>query len=255
MKLSSITRISDTFGKGIIPFFEIGYILLYMTFLQTVVISFILILIPLIIWKLYKFSKYDSLKINIGNKIGTFLYFSGIGFGYIFLEIVFVQYFNLYLGNIIYSTSMVISLMLISSGLGSYFSDRITINRNNITPVFVTILILLILLYFFLLTIIKSTVTYSLFIKILISILIIFPPSFLMGIPFPHGIKYLGVANEDLIPWGWGINGVFSVIGVVLATIISVEIGQSWLILLTAFAYSLPMFTKFAVKKNAPILS
>jgi len=228
---------------------------LYTTFIKTIAISILLILIPLIIWRFYKSSKLESKTNDLRSKLGSLLYFSGIGLGYIFLEIVFVQYFNLYLGNIIYSTSLVIALMLISSGLGSLYSHDMPLKSDKIIPVFITILLFLIISFIFLLTVIKSTVNFSIYLKILISFIIIFPISFLMGMPFPYGLKYLSIKNRDLIPWAWGINGIFSVIGVVLATIISVEIGQNWLIVMTAAAYTLSLVTQFKGKRNAPILS
>ncbi|MGB9845813.1 MAG: hypothetical protein ACPLF9_08660, partial [Methanothermobacter tenebrarum] len=65
-------------------------------------------------------------------------------------------------------------------------------------------------------------------IRVLISILIIMPFSFFMGIPFPLGIRILeimGMGND--IPWMWGINGVGSVLGSTLAMIIAISLGYT----------------------------
>jgi len=59
--------------------------------------------------------------------------------------------------------------------------------------------------------------------------------------PFPLGLKLLSSVNESAgdkhIPWAWGINGVFSVVSVVLATIIAVELGFVWVMVFAIAAY------------------
>ena len=52
------------------------------------------------------------------------LYFIAIGLGYILAEIAFIQRFVLFLGNPTYALTVVIFLMLLSSGVGSVLSRR-----------------------------------------------------------------------------------------------------------------------------------
>ena len=47
--------------------------------------------------------------------------------------------------------------------------------------------------------------------------------------------------NESQVPWAWGINGLFSVISVVLATIIAIEMGFVWVMIFAAGAYALSL--------------
>ena len=58
-----------------------------------------------------------------------------------------------------------------------------------------------------------------------------------MGMPFPLGLKMISTTIDSLIPWAWGINGVFSVVSVVLATIIAVELGFVWVMVFAIAAY------------------
>jgi hypothetical protein len=62
-----------------------------------------------------------------------------------------------------------------------------------------------------------------------------------MGMPFPLGLRLLSERNESQVPWAWGINGLFSVISVVLATIIAIELGFVWVMIFAATAYSLSL--------------
>ena len=52
------------------------------------------------------------------------LYFVAIGLGYILAEIAFIQRFVLFLGHPTYALTVVVFLMLLSSGLGSLWSDE-----------------------------------------------------------------------------------------------------------------------------------
>ena len=98
------------------------------------------------------------------------------------------------------------------------------------------------LLLFYALTlssILSNTLAASLGVKILISIVLIGLSGFFLGIPFPAGIKYLSKNSQEDIPWAWAFNGYFSVISTALATIISVEAGFVWVLVLASVTYVL----------------
>ena len=57
--------------------------------------------------------------------LGFLLYFLFIGAGYILIEVALIQKFVLFLGHPTYALTVVIFSMLVSSGLGSYFSRRL----------------------------------------------------------------------------------------------------------------------------------
>ena len=56
---------------------------------------------------------------------GFLLYFLCIGAGYILIEVALIQKFVLFLGHPTYALTVVIFSMLVSSGLGSYWSSRL----------------------------------------------------------------------------------------------------------------------------------
>jgi hypothetical protein len=91
------------------------------------------------------------------------------------------------------------------------------------------------------------TIIFSFPVKIIFTILLIVPPAFFMGMPFPLGLRLLASKNEpaerEQLPWAWGINGVFSVTGAVSATIIAVEFGFIWVMVLAAAAYFITLIT------------
>ncbi|HZH88840.1 MAG TPA: hypothetical protein VFD78_06635 [Chitinophagaceae bacterium] len=230
LKLNRLNKLHDLFGQGALPFLEIGYFITLLTFIQISLIAFILIVFPLF------FTQWKG-----KGKVYTLLHFSGIGIGFMFVEIVFIQQFILYFGNPIIAASAVLSGMLISSGVGSLFSSRLKSDNRNIL-IILSLVILFILFYAFTLTpVLRTSINLPFSLKILFSLLLISPLAFFMGMPFPIGLKQLDGHNNTLIPWAWGINGCFSVISTVLATIIAVEAGFLWVMLLASLAYGLAL--------------
>jgi len=231
LKLTNIQNLRDNFSSYSIPYFEVGYFIVILTFFQITIAAFLLIILPLF-----------KLGWKGRNKLWTLSYFSGIGLGYMFVEIVLINRFILYFGNPIYSAAAIISSMLICSGLGSYFSYKYKLSRKTIQFIFGLIILSLILYSFLLTPVLNLTISFSFILKLLFALLIISPLSFLMGFPFPSGITYLNNKSKIEIPWALGINGCFSVVSTVLATIISIELGFTWVMFFAAFAYCLPLF-------------
>ena len=78
----------------------------------------------------------------------------------------------------------------------------------------------------------------------LIAMVIVFPAGFLMGIPFPSGLRVLNDFFPEDIAWMWAVNAVMSVLGSILAVIIAILFGFNWALIVGALAYIL-VFYKF----------
>lgn len=237
LKLRSFNHLKESFGDSTVFFFEIGYLIVIITFFQILIAAFILIILPLF--------KLGFKKQNI---LFTLLYFGGLGSGFMFLEIILIQRFILYFGNPVFAATAVISFMLICSGLGSYFSERIEINKGIILSTF-SIVLMSILYLIGLTPILKLTSGLELTLKIIFAFVIIAPLSFIAGIPFPLGMKKLSLKSDIMLPWAYGINGCLSVIATVLATIVSVEIGFTGVMFFAAGFYFISFASNFGVKQ------
>lgn len=230
LRWKSLPRLAKLFGEQALPFFEIGYLIVALTLAQITLLAIVLIILPLfrIGWK-------------GGGRLRVLFYFSGIGLGYMFVEIIFIQRFVLYFGNPVYSAAAVIASILICSGVGSYFSSRWKLSRNNFLFISGAVIGLLLFYALVLNSLLHFTIAQPPALKIFLTLAIIAPLSFFMGMPFPLGIRMLAERNEATLPWAWGINGCVSVLSAALATIISVEMGFLWVMVLAALAYCLPL--------------
>ena len=163
-----------------------------------------------------------------------------IGLAFLFIEIAFIQKFILFLSHPLYAVTVVLSAFLIFAGLGSAWCNRFRdrSDRGRALARATGLLALLGLLYA---TGLGGLLEKCLMLpdvgRIVISILLIAPLAFLMGMPFPLAVLELGRSNPGLIPWAWGINGCASVLSAVLATLLAIQWGFSVLVVLALFLY------------------
>jgi len=229
LRWQSLRNLSDHFGNRTVPFFEIGYLVVFLTLLQILPAGLLLMVIPLL-------SRRRTVHGRAKGRI--FLYFSGIGMGYLLVEMAFIQRFGLYFGNSLQGAAAAISILLSASGLGSYASGRLKDRRIYWqTGALAGIIFLLLLGSIWLTPLLLKSIGLAPPFRLLLALLVLFPLGFLMGIPFPTGIRTLGEKCENEIPWAWGINGCFSVISTALATIVAIEAGFAAVMVCAALAY------------------
>ncbi|MBC8499389.1 MAG: hypothetical protein H8D39_02560, partial [Candidatus Atribacteria bacterium] len=216
------------------PLIEWGNLIIFATFLQGIIFSIIFIFLPLTLKRL----PISKRKV----KIPFLLYFASLGLGYMLLEISFIQKFILYLTNPAYSTSIIIFSFLFFSGLGSFYSKKMEKNYIGSLKIIILTLCVILLLYQIILPhIFNTTLKYSLLVRIFITLGLIFPLGFLMGMPFPLGIKLVSSINQGkekgLIPWLWATNSFCSIIASVSAVIIALFFGFKVVAILAALVY------------------
>jgi len=236
LRLKKLPNLVKTMDEKSTVFLELGYLIAVVTFIKVIILALLFIILPLF-----------RLGLKGGNKSWVVIYFMALGFGYMFLEIVFIKHFSLYLGHTIYSVAIVISVMLITSGIGSYYSSRYKTNQKSLLKI-TGLITALILLYAFIIGIfLSSTVGLPFIMKFLLAVGIIALPSFFMGMPFPIGLKIVNAFKESNVPWALGINGCVSVISTSLAAIIAVEMGFMVLMLFAAMAYGIAFSSNFFI--------
>ncbi len=224
------------FGKKWLPFLH-GEFLVSLLFIQALIIAFILILLPRIILR----KRTDGKK---GVPMKAFFYFSLIGMAFMFVEIIFIQKFILFLGHPLYSISIIIFSLLFSSSLGSFFSKKLLgLNTRKNLRKSLFFCAGLIVLYVFFVPLLFDLLTHlSLFLKMVLTFLVVFPLGFLMGFPFPTGIRLLVEQGKGLIPWAWATNAFSSVVNSISAVLIAFWTGYTFVLLLASFGYILSLF-------------
>jgi hypothetical protein len=202
---------------------EEGY-LLPVVLVQVLVFSLILLLLP-------------ALKKSARSRPTYFLvYFALLGLGFMFVEIPLIQGMILPLENPSYAVAAVLASVLIWSGAGSLLSQRHSSLR---TPRTVLVVAALVVPYgLFLISAAGKVAAYSLALKFVLAFLLIAPVAILMGIPFPMGMQLLGEKAPGMLPWAWAVNGCFSVMAPILATILALAWSFQVVFLMGALMYA-----------------
>jgi len=230
-RLRSLPHLLKTMGAEWVPFMEWGYIILLATLVQAVGVSIFLIILPLFFLKGTR---------TRGSRTRVFIYFLSLGLAYMFMEISFIQKFTLFLSYPIYAAAVIIAGFLFFSGWGSYLSGRFSLANSSKIAVAVGAIIMVTLVYlFFIDHIFSFFISFPDSIKILISLLLIAPLAFFMGMPFPLGLGIVSSGNPPLVPWAWGINGCGSVISPALATVLAISFGFNLVVSCALFLYLL----------------
>lgn len=157
------------------------------------------------------------------------VYFLGIGFGFMFVEISQMQRLMVFLGHPTYALSVVLFTLLLGGGLGSYLTERLPQSSSGDSRRIVLAMVVVSLVFFGFLTqwAVHSLDGETTAIRILVSAAILLAMGLFLGMPFPIGIGAAAGRADALTPWLWGINGAASVTCTVLATVVALTWGIS----------------------------
>ncbi|MCH8328963.1 MAG: hypothetical protein IIB81_01055, partial [Nanoarchaeota archaeon] len=238
-KISKINELRNLINQKWNPLFDSGF-LLFFIFIQALVLALIFILLPI------KF--FNKSKVNKKMSKRPLFYFFAIGISYLLIEIVLIQKFVLFLGHIIFSSSTIIFSMLLFSGLGALYSQRFKVRQLNkiIFLIFILIIAYSLLINYF----IGLFISLNLILKIVLTTIIIAPLGFMMGFPFPLGIRAI---KKELIAWAWAVNGSASVLSPILAIMLALFFGYNFVLFLAGIVYLIGL--AFIMHKNQRFLA
>lgn len=202
---------------------------------QTILIAGILIVLPLL------FFKREDLRAPGRGRI--LVYFSALGLGFIFIEVVFLQHFMLFLGQPVYTFAVVLAGLLMFTGLGAYLSDLLNGSpRARLRRIIPALLVLLAVTAWLTPAIFNLALGLPLAARVALALAMIAPLGILLGMPFPTGIRIVGAEAPGLVPWAWGINGFFTVIGTILALMSAMIVGFLAVLVMAGLCYVLAWF-------------
>jgi hypothetical protein len=172
---------------------------------------------------------------------GLLAYFGMLGAAFMLIEIPTIQRLTVYLGRPIYSLAIVLFSILIFSGLGSLWAGRRSRARLShllryLFPLLVATVILHATVGVWLL---ETTIGQPFTTRLAVTMALLAPLGFLMGIPFPLGMRWAGTHRPGVVPWLWGVNGTLSVLGSALSIALAIHVGLRATLLVSAGLYGL----------------
>ena len=257
LRLGMLAELIHKIGRNAIPFIEWGYLILIAMLIQAVLAGLILIFLPLLFLRKrpvfltscdnYSASSNQTSNLSTGRqgaaKWRICGYFLSLGIGFMLIEMAFIQKFLLLLSYPTYAVAVVLCAFLVFAGFGSFCCPHVSricqkFRFHDAIPAVIIILALIASAYLWLLSpIFDQFIASPDPLKIVVSVTLIAPLAFFMGMPFPLGIERLRRNQQDLIAWAWGVNGYASVVGAILAICLAITLGFNIVILIAVAVY------------------
>ena len=213
-------------GKGMDWRINLGVVVLGMLLIISLVAVLAFLVLPLALHRHHEAQHKTS--------VAALLYFIAVGFGYILVEISLIQRFVLFLGHPTYALTVVVFLLLLSSGCGSVAARRWIAGHAGLIRILAMIALLIGLNLVLLPKVLAVAIGLPFPAKLLLSGAVLTPLGFLMGMPFPSGLGLI-----ETVEWAWALNAAASVLGSVMAMVIAIHFGLSVTLACAGGAYLL----------------
>jgi len=166
------------------------------------------------------------------------IYFSALGLGFLMIEIAAIEAASLLLSDRTVAFAMVVTTMLMFSGVGAMAAHRFDARRGLMVSVGV-VLAWCVLMLAILPGALLNALPMAYAVRVALVVLAMAPVSVALGLPFPLGLARLGPGGA--LPWAWGLNGAFSVVATPLANLIAIKQGHARLLEAAFILYSLAL--------------
>jgi hypothetical protein len=198
--------------------------------IQTLLVALVFIIVPLLVFRRRSMAGQGRLR--------TLGAFGLLGLAYMVVEIGLIQRLNLYLGRPVVVFSTVLGTLLVASGLGSAFARRFSAGRAawlaSLSAAFAAALTALLVSW-----LVGLTLDWPATGRVALSVVMLLPAGFIMGMPFPLLIRRLEASYPERIPWAWGINGFASVVGSIGAVLLGMTGGFLVVLIVGVVCYGL----------------
>ena len=182
------------------------------------------------------------------------LYFAGLGLGFIMIEMALLQRFTLFLGQPMYTFAIVLAGLLVFTGVGAALAGRLDAQpRQHLRWIIVLILVMLVGTAFLTPVVLSAALALPLVWRILVALLLIAPLGVLLGLPFPTGLRVVAHEASVLVPWAWGVNGFFTVIGTTVALILGMAFGFTAVLMMAGLCYVLALAAMLGRETQLPV--
>jgi hypothetical protein len=234
LRLRDVFNIARWHDQGIVRFNMTAVGILGVLLVTVIALTGACLLVPWIVAG----SKDPALRERAGSHL---TFFAAIGFGFMLVEISQVQRLAIFLGHPVYGLSVVLFSLLLASGVGSLSTRNVSGQPRRARLRMALLLATLIVFGALTPSAIRHDAAASTPIRIAISVAILAPLGFFMGMAFPIGMARALREKPALAPWLWAINGAASVCASVLAVVIALGAGISVAFWVGAACYALAL--------------
>ena len=168
---------------------------------------------------------------------GSLGYFWCIGLGFIVFEIVAIHRLVLFLGFPTYALSVVLCALLVFTGVGSLLTQYARDQQRLLAGALIANVVLIVASSWALPGLLLDLIDQPFTIRLVISVVALLPVGLTLGMAMPIGLRQVDQAQPDGVPYAWGVNGLASIVGSVLAVFVALNFGFRVAGLLAAACY------------------
>ncbi len=224
----------------ILPQAEIGQLVNLAVLAQAAVIAVLVLLVPLL--------SRGRVRAGRGGIVRPIVYFAALGLGFLFIEIALIEKASFYLNDRASAFALVLTGMLVCSGLGSLLAERVGAVGIPLSTGLVVLWCLA--MFAGLEPLLLATLDLPWLARAGLVLALLAPVSVALGMPFPLGLGRVGAGNGSFLPFAWAVNGAFSVVATPLANLLVVQGGLSRVLLGAAVLYSVCLAAYPSVRKH-----
>jgi hypothetical protein len=231
----------------LLPQAEIGPLVNVAVLAQAIVLALFVLMVPALA-RLVGRGRGETLSLAGFARTGS--YFGALGLGFLFIEITAIEKAAFLLNDRASAFALVLTAMLVFSGLGSLVSGRFAATPRPA----LTIATLVIIAWCAGLALVGDTVIlvvsdWPAWARGMLVVLAMAPVSVALGLPFPLGLAQTSGDSSFLLPWAWALNGAFSVVATPLANLLALSFGLDRVLFAAMLLYGLG-YTVFPARKS-----
>ncbi len=227
-----------------LPQAEVGALVNLAVLAQAGVIAALVLLVPLL--------APGGLRAGAAGMARVAVYFPALGLGFLFIEIALIAQASLWLDDQTGGFALVLTGMLVCSGLGSLLSARVGAPRRALGIAVLGIVLWCVAAWAGLRPLALATLGWTLLARAGLLLAMLAPVSVALGLPFPLGLARVGTrAGSGVLPWAWALNGAFSVVATPLAALLSRTVGYDAVLLGGGVLYAVAL-ASFPIAQRLP---
>jgi hypothetical protein len=193
---------------------------------------------------------------DMPGKLAAGTYFAALGLGFMFFEISLIQRLTLFLGYPTYSLTVTLCAILVSTAIGALWSERARTPPAQLLPRLLACLAVLVVFYRLgLPLVVEHGIATPLGVRIAIALVVLAPLGLCLGTFMPLGLRTvatLGPHGMDYAAWAWAVNGFFSVVSSLLATMLAMSFGFDAVLLIALGVYAVGVAAFASLLRRSP---
>jgi len=233
LKWAKAKMLYHSTGRRFYALFMSGEIVVSVVFIEALFIALFLLILPIFV----------STRGTRKPKLSQVIYFFAVGAGFMLVEIYFIKRFIILVGDPVISFTIVLAGILLFTCLGGIWVQKQ--NRHNLRLPLATLILVLVMEVVAFELLVPYILAYSSGMRFIISLFFLLPAGFLMGMPFPAGMRFL-LETSVQRAYAWSVNGCASVLSAVVAAQIAISWGIPQIAAVGVLAY---LVAVFAAKK------